>query len=186
MLKNYLKIAWRNLWKNKSYTFINVLGLSSGIGCVILIFTLVSYQLSFDTFHPHADRVYRVISEFHQESIEYQAGVPEPLGIAFRNDIPGIEASAKVMVYNNALISLPGSKEVRKFLEDDGVAYAEPQFFDIFDFPLVRGGHGPVLTDQHTALITQKLAFKYFGSEDPIQESSSATTTRQTFGSPGS
>jgi ABC-type antimicrobial peptide transport system permease subunit len=168
MLKNCFKIAWRNLWKNKSYTFINILGLSSGTGCAILIFTLVSYQFSFDTFHPAADRIYRIVTEFHTDAIEYQPGVPQPLGKAFRNDFPFIGISARVLTYNNALISLPGEKEVKKFQEDDGVAYAEPAFFDIFRFPLIRGDHNAALTEPNTALITQKIAKKYFGAEDPI------------------
>ncbi len=168
MLKNYFKIAWRNLWKNKSYTFINILGLSSGIACAILIFTLVSYQFSFDTFHPNADLVYRIVTEFHYDATEYQPGVPQPLGKAFRNDFPFLEKSARVYTYNNALISLPGEKEVKKFQEDDGVAYAEPEFFDIFRFPLVSGDHNAALTEPNTALITQKIATKYFGAEDPI------------------
>ena len=168
MLKNYFKIAWRNLWRNKSYTFINILGLSSGIGCAILIFTLVSYQFSFDTFHPAADRVYRIVTQYHTDATEYSPGVPKPLGKAFRNDFSFIEKSARVLTYNNALISLPGEKDVKKFQEEEGVAYAEPEFFDIFRFPLVSGDHNAALTEPNTALITQKIATKYFGAEDPI------------------
>jgi putative ABC transport system permease protein len=168
MLRNYFKIAWRNLSKNKSYTFINILGLSSGIGCAILIFTLVSYQFSFDTFHPAVDRVYRIVTEFHTDAIEYQPGVPQPLGKAFRNDFSIVEKSARVLTYNNALISLPGEKEVKKFQEEDGVGYAEPEFFDIFRFPLIRGDHNAALTEPNTALISEKIATKYFGAEDPI------------------
>jgi ABC-type antimicrobial peptide transport system permease subunit len=168
MFKNQLKLAWRNLRKNKSYTLINILGLSSGIACAILIFTLVSYQLSFDRFHPDAGRVYRVVTIFHQESTEYQSGVPQPLGKAFLNDYSYAEAAARVCVYNSALISLPYEKEVKKFEEDDGVAYADPGFFDIFRFPLLKGASSPVLTEPNTALITQQLATKYFGSEQPV------------------
>jgi putative ABC transport system permease protein len=168
MLRNYVKIAWRNLWKNKSYTFINILGLSSGIACAVLIFTLVSYQFSFDTFHPASDRVYRIVTEYHYDGTEYQPGVPQPLGKAFRNDFSFIEKSARVFTYDDALISLPGEKEVKKFQEDDGVAYAEPEFFDIFNFPLVSGDRNAALTEPNTALITQKLATKYFGTENPI------------------
>src|SRR5580658_3699402 len=168
MLRNYIKIAWRNLWKNKSYTLINMIGLSSGIACAILIFTLVSYQFSFDSFHPASDRVFRIVTEFHYDATEYQPGVPQPLGKAFRNDFSFIEKSARVITYNNALISLPGEKEVKKFQEEDGVAYAEPEFFDIFRFPLVSGDPNSVLMEPNTALITQKIAIKYFGTENPI------------------
>jgi len=168
MLKNYWKIAWRNFRINGSYTFINILGLSSGIASAILIFTLISYQLSFDRFHHQTDRIYRVVTEFHQESIEYQPGVPQPLGRAFQHDYNYAEAAARVCVYNNALISLPYEKEAPKFEEVDGVAYTDSSFFDIFNFPLAKGNPGPLLTEPNTALITQKLAIKYFGAGDPI------------------
>src|SRR5579871_2681837 len=101
MLQNYFKIAWRNLWKNKSYTVINILGLSSGIACAILIFTLIGYQLSFDRFHHDTNRVYRVVTEFHNESIEYQRGVPQPLGRAFQHDYAYAESAARICYYNN-------------------------------------------------------------------------------------
>lgn len=166
MFSNYLKLAWRNLRKNKSYTFINILGLSSGIASAILIYTLITYQLSFDRFHPHPDRVFRVVTEFHEQSIEYQRGVPQPLGGAFQHDYSYAESAARVCAYNSALITLPGDN--RKFEETDGVAYADPTFFDIFHFPLVEGAPGPVLTEPNEALITQKLARKYFGSDDAI------------------
>ncbi|HET6254963.1 MAG TPA: ABC transporter permease [Puia sp.] len=168
MFRNNIRIAWRNLRKNSSYTFINILGLSSGIACAILIYTLVSYQLSFDRFNPNANRVYRVVTVFHEENTEYQSGVPQPLGKAFLNDYSYTEAAARVCVYNSALISLPYEKEAKKFEEEDGIAYADPGFFDIFRFPLVKGAPGPVLTEPNTALITRQLATKYFGSEEPI------------------
>ena len=168
MFQNQLKLAWRNLRKNKSYTIINILGLSSGIACAILIYTLVSYQLSFDRFHPDADRIYRVVTVFHQENTEYQSGVPQPLGKAFLNDYSYADAAARVCVYNSALISLPFEKEAKKFQEDEGVAYADPGFFDIFRFPLLKDAPGPVLTEPNTALITQQLATKYFGSAEPV------------------
>src|SRR5580658_8441665 len=113
MFSKYFKIAWRNLRKNSSYTLINILGLSSGIACVILIYTLVSYQLSFDRFHPNANRIFRVVTIFHQENTEYQSGVPQPLGKAFLKHYSYADAVARVCVYNTALISLPYEKEVK-------------------------------------------------------------------------
>src|SRR6185312_8541780 len=168
MLLNYIKLAWRNLIRNGSYTAINILGLSSGIACAILIFSLISWQLSFDRFHPDAGRVYRVVTEFHQESVEYQRGTPQPFGRAFLHEFAYADAAARICQYRNALITLPFEKDVRKFQEEEGIAFADPSFFDIFRFPLVEGAPGPQLTEPNTALITQKLAAKYFGSEDPV------------------
>src|ERR1051325_2202665 len=99
MLKNYFTIAWRNLRRNRSFAITNIFGLSLGIACAILIFTIISYHLSFDKFHPYADRIYRVVSEFHYDETEFQRGVPQPLGKAFRNDFDFAETSARVRVY---------------------------------------------------------------------------------------
>jgi len=168
MIKSYFKIAFRNLRHNKAYAFINVIGLSLGIACGILIFTLVSYHLSFENFHPNKDRIYRIVSDYtYEDGIEHQSGVQQPLGKAFRNDYAFAEKVARVMVFEDALISLPGEKEIKKFKEDKGVAFTEPEFFDVFNFPLAAGNKN-ALAEPGNALITEQLAKKYFGSENPI------------------
>lgn len=163
MLKNFIKIAWRNLWKNKGYAGINILGLSLGIACSVLIFTLVSYHLSFDNFHPDKYRIYRVVTEFHDEVADYSQGVPSPLGKTFRNDFDYAEKLARVIDYNNSLITFKNGNELKKFQEEKGIVYAEPAFFDIFHFPLLLGNKATVLQLPGQALITEKLAKKYFG-----------------------
>jgi len=168
MIKNYFRIAWRNISRNRTFTITNVLGLSLGISCAILIFTVVSYHFSFDNFHPDADRVYRVVSEYTGETTEHQPGVPEPLGKAFRNDFSFADATARIVYYGDVTISLPGEKEIKKFHEGDLVALAEPAFLDIFNFPLIDGSPGTALAEPNTALITQKIAAKYFGTEPAI------------------
>src|SRR5690349_13268019 len=121
MFKNYFKIAFRNLQRRKAYALINVLGLSLGVACGILIFTVVTYHLGFENFHKNKDRIYRITSEFiYQDGIEHQPGVPGPLGKAFRNDYAFAEKTARVMAFSNALISLPGEKEIKKFNEEKG------------------------------------------------------------------
>src|SRR5215813_11183729 len=99
MLKNYFKIAWRTLLRQKSYTAINVVGLTLGISAAILIFTLVSYQLSFDSFHPNKDRIYRVTTAVKGEFLGKMACVPQPLGKAFRHDYDLAEYTARVIYY---------------------------------------------------------------------------------------
>src|SRR5882757_1815155 len=157
------KIGWRNLRRHKTYAAINIIGLSLGIACAILIFTLIEFHLSFDTFHHDAKKIYRVVTEFHDEKIDYNAAVPQPTGRAFRNDYAFAEKTARVVDYHNVLISLPGEKEVKKFQEEDKVAFAEPDFFDIFDFPLLEGNPHTALSNPHSAILTKSIAKKYFG-----------------------
>ena len=168
MFKNYIKVAWRNLLRNKNYSLINITGLSLGIGCGLLIFTLIAYHLSFDRFHPNKDRIYRVVTEFHEESVEYTPGVPQPLGKAFETDYSFAQLVARVKSNKSVLISFPQGKEVRKFQEDRNVAFAEPAFFQIFDFPLVSGNKNSMLSEPGSAVLTEHMANKYFGTTDVI------------------
>ena len=174
MLRNYfsaghsVKIAFRNLRNRKAYAIINIAGLSLGIACGILIFTVVSYHLSFENFHKNKNRVYRITSDYlYPDGIEHQPGVPGPLGKAFRNDYAFAEKTARVMSFGNALISLPGETTIKKFNEENGVAFAEPEFFDVFTFPLLVGDKN-ALSEPDNALITEQLAKKYFGDDNAI------------------
>ncbi len=154
--------------RNKSYAIINITGLSLGIACGIIIFTVVNYHLSFDNFHADKDKIFRVVTEFHEDNINYTHGVPQPLGKAFRNDYTFADKVAMVATYQGALISLPAEKEVKKFEEEDGVAFAEPAYFEIFNFPLVQGNQATALTQPNSAIITRHIAQKYFGTENAI------------------
>jgi putative ABC transport system permease protein len=169
MPRNYFKIAWRNLQRHKAYAFINVIGLSLGIASGILIFTLVSYHLSFDNFHNNKERIYRIVSNYNYDgSVEHQQGVQQPLGKVFRSDYSFNEKVARVLVYRSAFITLPGEKEVKKFNEEKGIAFAEPEFFDVFNFPLVQGDKTTALKEPNSAIITRQIAKKYFGNENAI------------------
>lgn len=168
MLKSYFKIAWRNLTRHKSYAFINIFGLSLGIACALLIFALVRYHLSFDTFHTKKDRIYRITTEWHDEILRRSPGAPRPLANAIKNDFSFAEQVARFVSYNNTLVSLPGPADNKKFQEEEGVAYAESAFFSMFDYPLLRGDYKTLLHQPNEALITERIAIKYFGSENPI------------------
>lgn len=168
MIKNYIKIAWRNIRRNKAYAFINVVGLSLGIACSIVIFVLVSYHLSFDTFHKNKDRIYRIVTEWHDDGVGHSQAVPSPVGKAFRTEYTFAEKTARIIDYENALIAINSSTENKKFKEENGIAYTEPEFFDIFDFPLIKGDKNTFLKNPNSAAITEKMAKKYFGTGDPM------------------
>lgn len=144
------------------------MGLALSIACAILIFSLVKYHLSFNSGHANADRIYRIVTEQHRDNISYTAGVPSPLGKAFRNDYDYAEKVARIATFDDILISFQDKTEPKKFRESKGVAFAETEYFQIFNFPLLSGNKAAVLTEPNTAIITKSLAEKYFGSEDPV------------------
>ena len=168
MIRNYFKIAYRNLQRNKAYAFINVLGLALSMTCGILIFTLVNYHLSFDNFHKNSDRIYRIVTEMHMENVSYDRGVPAPLGQVFRNEHSFGEKTARIATFTDRLIILKKGSELIKLKEPEGIAFTEPSFFDIFNYPLLQGNKNTVLVEPNTAILTQKMAKKYFGDENPI------------------
>ncbi len=166
MLKSYFKTGWRDIKRNKMYTLINVLGLGLGIACVILIFSFVNYHLSFDTFHSNADKIYRVNTGIHDENEVLSPGVPPPFTKAFRNDFSFADKVAEVVSLENRIVSAPSSEKQEKF--EENIAFAEPDFFEIFNFPLLRGNAQSVLKEPNTAVITERMAKKYFGRQDAI------------------
>ena len=168
MLKNHLKLAWRNLNRNRVYAIVNVLGLSLGIASGVIIFSLINYQLSFDNFHKNADRTYRIVSELHGEEITYSEGVPVPLGKAFQNDFALTEQLARQASYSDQLITIPNDNTRQQIKVENNVAYVDPSFFNIFNFPVVYGNAQHSLTQPNTAVITQRLAKRYFNTEDAV------------------
>jgi predicted permease len=168
MIKNYIKIAWRNLKRNKAYASISVIGLALGMACGILIFTLITYHLSFDNFHHNPDRIYRITTEWHDEKVDKSNAVPVPVGEAFRSDYTLGEKTARTISYNKTLISFNSGSEVKKFREETGVAFTEPEYFDILNFPLIKGEKKGLLSQPGQALITEKIATKYFGTGEAI------------------
>jgi putative ABC transport system permease protein len=163
MFGNHLKIALRKLSRHKSYTLINAVSLSLGIACAILIFTLVKYHLSFDNFHAEQNRIYRVYTEFHGEKVTYNTGVPNPLGEVFRSGYGVAEKVGRIAFLSKRVVAVSPEK---KFEED--VAFADPDFFTIFNFPFLQGTMQTALRDRNTAIITDKIAKKYFGGIDPV------------------
>ena len=162
MLQNYLRISLRTLWKRKTSTVINVLGLSLGIASAIIVFLIVRYELSFDRFHERADRIYRVVADFKSpEGNNGNAGVPRPLPEALRQDFGGaLERVVPIEVYGDHQQVQVAEKS---FFLDEPIAYTEPAYLQLFDFPLLEGSPQTVLTLPNEIVITASLSEKLFG-----------------------
>jgi putative ABC transport system permease protein len=172
MFKNYLKTALRNLWRQKGLTAINVSGLSVGIAGSLVLFLLVYHHSHFDEFHANRDRIYRVVSKSKGNAgDEFSCGVPAVLTDAFRNDFPQAEEVAFTSYRSGALITIhQESGEGKKYMEESGVVFTQPQFFRIFDRKVVSGDAVQGLDEPNEAVISTSLAKKYFGKDDVIGE----------------
>ncbi len=165
MIKNYFKTAFRNLRRNKTYSAINIFGLALGIAVCIIIFLVVRFETSFDAFHRKKDRIYRVLTEFHDaNAINTSAGVPAPLAGALKNDFPQLEKVTSIFSNGNDQIAVidEGGHFTKKFKEETGVFFTDPAFFEIFDFKWLTGNPAS-LSEPNTAALTKATAEKYFG-----------------------
>ena len=163
MFKNYLKTAFRNFKRNKSYAIINVLGLTVGIAASLLIFLVIQYETSFDNFHKKKDKIYRIATEFHtQDGVGYSDGVSFPVAAAMRIDFPQIKEVAAIFRNGDQVTIEQADRQLKK-LREDNFYYAEPEFFKMFDFEWLAGSPQNSLKDPHSAALTQATAEKFFG-----------------------
>lgn len=166
MLKSFLTLAFRNIVRSASYSMINISGLALGITCGLLIFSLVTYHLNFDTFHKDSDRIYRFVTEQHRDQINHAPSVPPAFGKTFRDDYTYAEKVARLCTAYDALISFQEGNELKKFTET--ASFADPEFFEVFNFPLVSGNSTKILAEPNTAILTERVAKKLFGNESPL------------------
>jgi len=166
MIKNYFKIAWRNIIRHKGYSAINIAGLTVGIAACLLIFVIVQYELSFDTFQPGYKNTYRVTTQTTREAgTSYTAGISAPATEALRLYFPqakvtGMESSYGSLVTAPAATGNPAND--KKFIENTGVLFIEPQYFNIFTATWLSG-RPSVLKDPNMVVIDKSSAIKYFG-----------------------
>lgn len=165
MFKNYLKIALRNLLRYKTYSVINIAGLAMGMAAAILITLWVRDELSYDRFHAAGERIFRVKYTLDLNGIQYrEASIPFPAAEAFRNEFPEVEKA--VRIYRNVDFPLISYGE-RKFAEERFL-FADPSFFEVFDFPLLQGDPRSALAEPNSVVISEAAARKYFGDTDPL------------------
>ena len=172
MLQNYLKIALRNLLKNKVYSFINVIGLAIGISACLVIYLIVSFELSYEDFQPEKDRIYRVISTFksvENGSIMYNCGLSAPMPKAIKDEFSGIEKLvafhvfwAKVAIGNEAKAKKFAMPEWQKSSPD--IILCEPTYFDIFKYEWLIGNPKNILQNPNEVVLTDDRVMKYFGN----------------------
>ncbi|MBN3583150.1 ABC transporter permease [Algoriphagus aestuarii] len=166
MLKNYFKIAWRNILRNKLRTGIHILGLSIGIAISFLIFNVVTHSYSFDKFHPDGDRVYRVntLTDWGDGGSFPNSGTPGPLYEVIKDEITGIEEKGKLYTMYNTLVALPNTEKV--FGRSNEVTFADPGFFKIFPREWLAGNPETALQQPESVVISEASLHKYFpGSE---------------------
>jgi predicted permease len=168
MLKSYFKIAWRNIIRHKGYAAINISGLTVGIAACLLIFVVIQYETSFETFRPNYQNIYHIVTEQRRgEGSAFNPGIPIPSTEALRLDFPQAKVAAVNAAYGSQ-ITVPGNGSAngfddKKFTENMGVMFMEPQFFDIFKADWLTGDPS-VLAQPNTVVIDKSSAAKYFGN----------------------
>ena len=165
MIKNYLKVAWRNIRRNRIYAAINVFGLALGICACIVIFLICQYEFSFDNFHKDKDRIYRIMGDLTQNSGQKLHFGKLPAGVSqtAAAELTGFHAVAGVMPYN-AEISVPGEAKATKRTNNNTVI-VQPQYFEIFKYQWLAGNESDALNGPFKVVLTENEASLYFGNK---------------------
>lgn len=167
MLKNYFHTAWRNLRQNKVFSFINIAGLSIGISASLIIYQIVSYDLSFDRSHRDGDNIYRVVTDydFFGEPF-HNKGVTMPLARAIRKDLPGLDLIVPFFVINNGKVGTETPEEARTksavFKQQDHIMYADSNYFRLIDYHWLSGSPATSLARPYQVVLTESRAARYF------------------------
>ena len=178
MLKNFFTVAWRNLAKHKIFSFINIIGLASGLACFILIAMYVADELSYDRFNEKADRIYRVNSDVLFGGNNLRLAVcSDPMGATLKKDYPQVEEF--VRFYNS-----DGYRMVKKgneYLRENNVARADSTLFNVFTLPAIAGNTKTALNEPNTVVLTESTAKKYFGTTDVVGKQIETDENRSTI-----
>ncbi len=165
MFKNYIKIAWRNLLKNKTFSLINITGLAAGLACFILIALYVVDELSYDRYNEKADRIYRINGDIVFGGNNLQLAVSsDAMGAALKTDYPQVEEFVRFYNSNGYRLVKKGSEYIR----EDNVVHADSTLFSVFTLPAIGGDVKTALNEPNTVVITGSTARKYFGSTNVV------------------
>jgi putative ABC transport system permease protein len=159
MLLNYLKIAFRNLWKNRLFTGINLVGMSVGMACVVVLVLFAQKCLTFDEFHKNSDRLYYVQTESNGRKHSHTV---YPILDQLLKDYPEIEAGTHIQTWYRPWIHY-GTKDVQ-----ESTVFVDSTFFQVFSFPLKYGNAATALKDRNSLILSEKIAQNLFGDIDPV------------------
>ena len=163
-MRSFINLLFRVIKRNKLFSFLNIAGLAVGMASFIIIVLWISDELSYDKFHENSDRIVRVKSYFYLNGEEgYAPQCPAPLAEAVVRDYPEVESAVRLRYYGSFIVEY----ENMVFDEQDFI-FADSTFFKIFSFPLIKGDPGQVLKARNTVAISESVAKKYFGDEDPL------------------
>jgi len=165
MFSNYFKTAFRNIWRHRVHSILNITGLAVGMACTIIILLWARFEFSFDRHHEKAERIYRLTTDFHFGSFQGKyATSNHPAGPTLQRDYPEVEKAVRFhSVWGGSMVRFKD----RQFVEYR-LFYADNTVFDVFTLPLLRGDSGSALTNAYSVVITEGMAAKYFGNEDPM------------------
>lgn len=164
MLKHYLKTAWRNLRRNRIFSFINVIGLATGLSICLLIVLYVKDELSYDNYYKNAGRIYRLDADLFFNGTGFNsANSPEPLAITLKREYPQVEEIVRLKYQGNILV-----KKDNQNIRDDHAVFADSTIFKVFTLPMIAGNPATALNDPNDIVIDESTAKKYFGTINVI------------------
>ncbi len=166
MFKNYIKYAFRRLWKSRGYSAVNVLGLAAGIATCFLILFYVHFESTYDRFIPKSRDKFRVVMQISNENTKWEfASISAPAAVAFRDRFPQVEQIVRFVSESNRQVTYRDL-----VYQEDEILYADPEFIPFFNLELLLGNPATALSQPDTLLITETLRRKYFGEKNPIGE----------------
>lgn len=164
MYKNYIKVARRNLLKHRSYTLLNILGLSVGLACFMFIWMYVANERNYDKSFAHYKQIHRVCVKGKMAgSVLNQAVTAAPLANAIRKEVPGVVTATRMARFGDWLVRYKDKR-----FNETGVLFADSCFFDVFDFEFIAGDRNTALNKRNTVVLSEETAKRYFAGEDPI------------------
>lgn len=165
MISNYFKIAWRNLLKNRFYSLINCTGLTVGLGVGILILLWVQDEMGYDKFHRQADNIYKLENRVGTgSSQQIWESTVAPIATFAKRELPEVQETVR-LTYNSVYTLF---KYKDKIFNEDNTVFTDPSLFSVFDFNLIKGNPSKPFTDNHSIIVTETTAQRYFGDENPI------------------